>query len=225
MPIVATFDGRSLPIGSYDDVLAADRDRIVNQPERLDHVCYRAGDGYVIVDVWTSAEAFEEFGKMLAPALEQAGITGQPEVHEIHNLIVGGRAQSNVATVMAIYDAFGRGDVPFILDQLVDDVEWEPGGRDHGIPWLRPGRGHDHVRGFFQRLAESADLTLFQPGEPLANERQVAVPVAIEATVRATGKTFREDPEMHLWTFGPGGRVVSFKHLVDTHTHWLSLQP
>jgi uncharacterized protein len=226
MTIVATFDGRSLPIESYDRVLASDPEGITNQPERLHHTCYRVGDGYVVVDVWTSAEAFAEFGKLLAPALAEAGVDVQPEIHEVHRVMPGtGRAGANVATVMALYEAFGRGDVEFIVDQLDADVEWESNGMDHGVPWLVPGRGHDHVRGFFGRLAETVELEVFEPGEPLTNERQVAVPVRARGRVKATGKTFADDPELHLWTFGPDGRVVSFKHLADTHQHWLALQP
>lgn len=43
----------------------------------------------------------------------------------------------NRETVIGIYEAFGRGDVPWILDRLDDDVEWEPGIRDTGLPYLR----------------------------------------------------------------------------------------
>src|SRR3977135_594845 len=32
---------------------------------------------------------------------------------------------SNLDTVKAIYEAFGRGDVPAILDVVADDCEWE----------------------------------------------------------------------------------------------------
>ena len=32
---------------------------------------------------------------------------------------------SNLATVRGIYAAFGRGDIPAILDALAEDVEWE----------------------------------------------------------------------------------------------------
>ena len=134
-------------------------------------------------------------------------------------------ADANVATVMAIYEAFGRGDVELIVDQLDDDVDWEMGVDGHGIPWLEPGRGHDHVRGFFACLGSSVEITHFQPGRPLTNENQVAVPVALAAKVKASGKQWREEHEIHLWTFGPDGKVVAFKHVVDTHAHWLALQP
>ena len=40
----------------------------------------------------------------------------------------------NVGTVAAIYEAFGRGDLPAILDQLADDVQWEQGIRETAIP-------------------------------------------------------------------------------------------
>ena len=226
MPIVVTFDGRHLPVDAYDKVRAADPERVENQPERLHHVCYRDGDGFVVVDVWTTAEAFEEFGRTLGPAMAAVGIDIAPRVHELHAAMPGGgAADANVATVMAIYQAFGRGDVGFILDQLDDDVAWERGAEDHGVPWLQPGRGHDHVRRFFTVLAEQLELTVFEPGPPLANEHQVAVPVTIEARVRSTGKQVRDESEMHLWTFGGDGKVVAFNHVTDTHQHWLSLQP
>ena len=226
MTIVATFDGRSLPIESYDRILASDPDGITNQPERLHHVCYRDGDGFVVVDVWTSAEAFAEFAKLLGPGMEAAGIQIQPEVREVHHVLPGtGTVGANVATVMAMYEAFGRGDVEFIVDQLDDDVAWEQHANDHGIPYLVPGRGHDHVRDFFRQLTEHADLELFEPGRPLVSENQVAVPVRARGRVRATGKVFEDDPEIHLWTFGADGKVVAFKHLADTHQHWLAFQP
>jgi len=39
--------------------------------------------------------------------------------------------------------------------------------------------------------------------------------------VKATGKTLR-DLEVHLWTFDDAGRVVRFRHVVDTHAHHLA---
>jgi hypothetical protein len=40
-------------------------------------------------------------------------------------------AENNIATVHGIYEAFGKGDVPAILDQLTDDVDWAAGDRRH----------------------------------------------------------------------------------------------
>lgn len=41
---------------------------------------------------------------------------------------------AHTETARAIYDAFGRGDVPAILDHLADDVEWEYGVNSTNVP-------------------------------------------------------------------------------------------
>jgi hypothetical protein len=38
--------------------------------------------------------------------------------------------------------------------------------------------------------------------------------------VKATGKQFTEEDEAHLWYFNDAGRVVPFRHRVDTHQQW-----
>jgi ketosteroid isomerase-like protein len=45
---------------------------------------------------------------------------------------------SNVESVQAIYDAFGRGDVAVILDHLADDVRWDQDAPGYGIPITNP---------------------------------------------------------------------------------------
>jgi uncharacterized protein len=32
---------------------------------------------------------------------------------------------SNIETVKGVYEAFGRGDIPAILEVIADDIEWE----------------------------------------------------------------------------------------------------
>ena len=124
------------------------------------------------------------------------------------------------ATVQAIYEAFGRGDVPTVLDHLADDVAWEHDAVDHGVPWLAPGRGREHAARFFE-LLRLVDITRFEVRGLLAGGDQVAAVIGVDLAVRATGRTV-SDLEVHLWTFGPDGRVAAFKHLTDTHQHVLA---
>ena len=124
---------------------------------------------------------------------------------------------TNIPAVQAIYEAFGKGDIPAIIDHLVDEVEWERGGTDHGVPWLKPGRGKAHVMGFFQSLG-AIDISRFVPTNLLEGGNQVCAVIDIELTVKATGVTVR-DEELHLWTFGPDGKVSSFHHVLDTAQH------
>jgi ketosteroid isomerase-like protein len=69
---------------------------------------------------------------------------------------------SQVDTVQRIYAAFGRGDIPAIIDELDDNVEWDVEVPTPGVPWLQPRRGKTGVLAFFQSLAPLAFPT-FDP--------------------------------------------------------------
>jgi ketosteroid isomerase-like protein len=129
---------------------------------------------------------------------------------------------AHTATVAAIYDAFGRGDVPAILERLAPDVDWERwehgnGAQDAGVPWLVERHGRDDVAGFFAALG-ALDIHELTPVATLAGDDRVAVIMQIDATVRATGRRFR-DLEVHVWRFGADGLVTEFRHHVDTAKH------
>lgn len=121
-----------------------------------------------------------------------------------------------VETVQSIYAAFGTGNVPAILERLADDVDWEMGADDHGVPWLAPGRGRAHATRFFQTVGEELEITAFAPKAFCEGPGCVVALVDIEARVRRSGRTFRERDEAHFWFFDAAGRVVAFRHRVDT---------
>ncbi len=61
-----------------------------NPPGRLSHVGARKGDGYLVVDVWESQEAFDRFGQTLVPLLERVGgRVPTPRIYPVHNTIKG----------------------------------------------------------------------------------------------------------------------------------------
>jgi uncharacterized protein len=125
----------------------------------------------------------------------------------------------NTATVLAVYDAFGRGDVPFILDQLADDVVWEEGMPANEVPWLQPGTGKGHVTSFFQALAENLEFESFEPRDALVGGDTVAVTVYYTGRGKQTGVAGAESPEVHLWRFDESGKVRAFRHVVDMTVH------
>jgi hypothetical protein len=127
---------------------------------------------------------------------------------------------SHQATVQGIYEAFGRGDVAAILDNVADDVVWDQDAPAYGIAIYEPGIGKRHVARFFTALQE-LDITRFQPLNILSGGNQVAVPIALEGSVKATGKPVKV-LEIHLWSFGPDGKVIRFFHCVDRHAFVLA---
>ena len=124
----------------------------------------------------------------------------------------------HVATVRSLYEAFGRGDIGAIIDASADDVEWEKGAPDHGLPLLAPGRGKEHVAAFFQQVA-TLEFKRFEPHTIFGSGNHVMALIAIEWVNPETGGSVSEEGEGHLWTFGPDGKVVAFRHYVDTLQH------
>jgi ketosteroid isomerase-like protein len=128
----------------------------------------------------------------------------------------------NIASVQALYEAFGRGDIDAILELLAEDVEWDRDAPSYGIPIYEPGTGREHARRFFESL-EQLELTRFEPTNFLAGGNQVAVTIDIEATVKSTGNDL-EALEIHLWTFGDDGKVSRFFHCIDRHAFVLAYE-
>ncbi len=123
-------------------------------------------------------------------------------------------AEENVKTVQEGYAAFGRGDVPAILELLTDDIEWiEPGPPDV-IPVAGTYRGKDEVARFFATLGEHLDIHKFEPHEFIAQGDHVVVLISSEATVKRTGRKIT-DHLAHLWTF-EGGKLAHFETFQDT---------
>jgi hypothetical protein len=118
--------------------------------------------------------------------------------------------------VQAIYAAFGRGDVPAILEHLSPDIDWEYGARPNPIPWLQPRHGREGAAQFFADLSRSMRIERFAPKHLLADGDLVAVVLDIEFVVVATGKRVVEEDEVHLWRFGADGLVNRFRHRLDT---------
>ena len=128
--------------------------------------------------------------------------------------------QSNAATVADIYAAFGRGDVPAILDQIAEDCRWERwsdnSAQQAGLPYLQPQHGPAGVEAFFAAVAE-LQVPDFHVLGLIAGEHEVAAKILIEASTPSGGR-FR-DEELHLWTLDERGKIAGLRHYVDTAKH------
>jgi uncharacterized protein len=124
------------------------------------------------------------------------------------------------ATVAGIYEAFGRGDVPAILERLADDVQWEHWSswtpHQAGVPWLEARSGKPGALEFFQVIG-AWTIRDFQVLDLMVSGSQVAAEIVIEVEL-PSGATYR-DEELHLWTFDGDGKVRRFRHYVDTAKH------
>lgn len=123
--------------------------------------------------------------------------------------------RENLEIVQGLYAAFGRGDIPAILEGLADDVDWRQPGSAGVLPFAGVRHGKGEVLSFFQSLDQSLNIELFEPREWMAHVDKVIVLGQEEGTVKATGRGYAFD-WAHVFTLR-GGRVVQFRDYYDTN--------
>jgi ketosteroid isomerase-like protein len=117
----------------------------------------------------------------------------------------------NLDTVKRLYSAFGTGDLPALLGTLDADIDWIVPG---SAPWAGEGRGHEHVRGFFQTFGSSASLSKFEPRSFVTDGDTVVVLGYEEGTFRHTGRTWKAH-FTHTFKVA-GGKITAHREYIDT---------
>ncbi|MGH7449904.1 MAG: nuclear transport factor 2 family protein [bacterium] len=121
--------------------------------------------------------------------------------------------QENTAKVQALYAAFGRGDVQFILNNVAENVDWQVLGPTI-IPQAGPHKGRAEVGKFFEKIAQSYDFTQFEPREFVAQNDSVFAIVDYAAKVKKTGQSHAAQVAM-FFVF-KDGKVTKFREYGDT---------
>ena len=127
---------------------------------------------------------------------------------------------SNKATVEGIYKAFGEGDLASILEHIADDVLWDYASTSIEVPWLKRRQGKSEAAEFFQAVGANVEFEKFEPKEILEGEGVVVSLLDVTFTVKSTGKKITELDEIHVFRFNPEGKIVAFRHGVDSYEHF-----
>ena len=97
MPVVAVFQSPSFTQEQYEESVR----RLTDGKSRMEspadwpvegllaHVAGQGENGFRVVDVWESEDAFRRFGEKLMPVLEEIGVEGGPEVYPTHTFVSG----------------------------------------------------------------------------------------------------------------------------------------
>jgi len=123
-------------------------------------------------------------------------------------------AEDNIATVRGIYEAFGKGDVPAILEQLTDDVDWAAETSSDAAPWYGMRKGKDEVVGFFQAIGGTVDVSVFNPKSFASNDDEVMVLIDFTMKSKETGREAAMQI-FHYWHFRDG-KVDHYRGTEDT---------
>jgi ketosteroid isomerase-like protein len=124
----------------------------------------------------------------------------------------------NSAVVSSIYEAFGRGDVPYIIAQLDKDVLWEVMG-SRPNPVSGTYKGASSVPAFFSALAVNYELANFQVHYILdADDNTVIAKGFHEGKGSASGKPLKTHWAME-WKFNDDGKVNGYRNIYDTQAY------
>ena len=132
------------------------------------------------------------------------------------------RTTANLATVTDIYAAFGRGDVPTILDKIAPTVAGSGTGGQTTTP-RRPtslGSGREPAQPVSRSSLPSSrgwtcTTSRYWTSWPVSARSRSEVTIEFSTP---TGGRLR-DEELHLWTLDDQQKVVRFRHYVDTAKH------
>jgi ketosteroid isomerase-like protein len=123
-------------------------------------------------------------------------------------------SDDKVKTIQSVYEAFGRGDIPTVLDALTDDVDWASEAASTEIPWWGVRHGKDEVAAFFTQLGTATEVLEFTPLVMIGEGDDVLTVVHYRARARGTGKI--ADMELHHhWRFRDG-KIARYRGAEDT---------
>ncbi|HEX8423174.1 MAG TPA: nuclear transport factor 2 family protein [Pyrinomonadaceae bacterium] len=123
-------------------------------------------------------------------------------------------SQENVESIRGIYEAFGKGDVPSVLGQMDQGIEWREAENfiyaDRN-PYVGP---QAVLEGVFMRLGSEWDDFTVTPEEWLDAGNHVVVLGTYTGRHKESGREVRAQ-FAHVWGV-KAGRVVRFQQYTDT---------
>jgi uncharacterized protein len=111
----------------------------------------------------------------------------------------------NTKLIQDLYEAFGRGDIPYILQQFADDIDLN-GPDAPELPYRGAYRGRKGAQQYFERIAGAIEVTAFEPKTYVASGDEVMTAGSWSGKARATGKSFKTPWAMHFVV--KGGQVT-----------------
>ena len=119
----------------------------------------------------------------------------------------------NATIARAVYEAFGRGDIPAVLEHFDPELVWVEStgliaGTYHGPQGV--------LEGVFMPIGNDWETFLVEPERVVAEGDAVVAVGTYRGTYRATGKSMTAR-FAHVWQMREG-RLVHFEQIADTES-------
>jgi ketosteroid isomerase-like protein len=122
---------------------------------------------------------------------------------------------SGVKMVSDLYEAFGRGDIPVVLDGMNPDIHWHEAEGNPYMPSGEPFVGPKAIlEDLFMKLGADWDGFMVHPNSFHDAGDVVVVEARYSGTHNETGKKL-DAQVCHVWTL-KDGKVSRFQQYVDT---------
>src|SRR5689334_23175154 len=95
----------------------------------------------------------------------------------------------NVKVIRTAYEAFGRGDIPVVMDLVDNACDWGVDASANIAPYYGSRHGASEVLAFFQELGSTFEVDKFEPIAVAGDGNDVLAVVAYGITARATAKS------------------------------------
>jgi ketosteroid isomerase-like protein len=122
-------------------------------------------------------------------------------------------AVSKKDVVLGMYESFGRGDIPAILDQMTSDIVWDA-TQNPILTDAKIYRGKQNVPLFFKQVAETMDITVFEPQNFFERGNVLFVNGHFELTLKKDNSEWSTDWTMR-WQFR-GDKVEKLNEYFQT---------
>ena len=115
--------------------------------------------------------------------------------------------------VQDAYAAFGRTDIPAIINSLTDDIDWHLLGPQE-LPITGQRKGKPEVSRFFKQVGELWNFERFEPRQFIEQGDDVVVLGYYSGTAKGSGRKFAAE-WAHVFTV-KNGKIAKFREYTDT---------
>jgi len=122
---------------------------------------------------------------------------------------------TNKETVQALYEFFGQGNVPAILEQVTDDIKWTCPGPMEILPYAQVYKGKKGVAEFFRLIYENKDFPGFDVKELIEEGNKVVALGHWDAKSKKTGNTY--SGEWAMVFYFRDGKLYEHKEYYDSY--------
>jgi ketosteroid isomerase-like protein len=123
-------------------------------------------------------------------------------------------SDDNTKLIRTAYEAFGRGDIPAVLELIHEDCDWGVDASANIAPYYGTRHGTSEVLAFFQDLGSTFEVERFEPTAMAGDGDDVLAVVAYGVKSRATGKSATMN--IHHQFKVSDGKIVYFRGSEDT---------